>query len=337
LASWPDRTVERVSGAQPIVVTGVAGFIGRAVAMRLLDRGEAVIGIDSFNAYYDPALKEARVATLEAYPGFRLERLDIAESEALGALVRASGARRMVHLAAQAGVRYDNAAAYGRSNLVGHLAVLEACRGASGFEHLVYASSSSVYGERPIAKAFAEDDPLGPPASLYAATKQADELMSGTYAHLYGLPQSGLRFFTAYGPWGRPDMAYYAFTRAMLAGETIEVFGQGQLQRDFTYIDDIVDGVVGVLDRPPEAPRHCVLNIGAGHPERVSTLIQTLERLLGVEARTVMREKSAADVSATFADTTRIAALTGYAPKVSLEEGLARFVDWYRGLHAARR
>jgi UDP-glucuronate 4-epimerase len=323
-----------VSGAQPIIVTGVAGFIGRAVAMRLLERGEAVIGVDSFNDYYDPGLKEARVATLAGHSGFRLERLDIAEAESLAALVRGCGARRMAHLAAQAGVRYDNPAAYGRSNLTGHLAVLEACRSAVGFEHLVYASSSSVYGERSIAKAFAEDDLLGPPASLYAATKRADELMSQTYAHLYGLPQSGLRFFTVYGPWGRPDMAYYSFARAMLAGERIEVFGEGRLQRDFTYIDDIVDGVVGVLDRPPEDPRHRVLNIGAGHPEAVSTLIAVLERLLGVEARTVMKEKSAADVSATFADTSRLAALTGYAPKVRLEEGLARFVEWYRGYTA---
>ena len=325
-----------MSDRQPIVVTGVAGFIGRAVAVRLLDRGEAVTGVDNFNDYYDQGLKEARVDTLGGHAGFRLERIDIADAGSLAAVMQASGARRVVHLAAQAGVRYDNALAYGRSNLTGHLAVLEACRGVSGFEHLVYASSSSVYGERPIARAFSEDDPLQPPASLYAATKQADELMSQAYAHLYGLPQSGLRFFTAYGPWGRPDMAYYAFTRAMLAGEPIEVFGEGQLQRDFTYIDDIVDGVVGVLDRPPQAPPHRVLNIGAGRPERVATLVAVLERLLGVEARMVMREKSAADVSATFADTARIATLTGYKPKVTLEEGLARFVAWYRGFHGAK-
>ena len=312
----------------------MAGFIGRAVTERLLDRGEAVIGIDSFNAYYDPALKEARVATLASKPGFQLERFDIAEAESLAALVRDSGARRVVHLAAQAGVRYDNALAYGRSNLTGHLAVLEACRGASGFTHLVYGSSSSVYGERPIATAFSEDDVLRPPVSLYAATKQADELMSAAYAHLYGLPQTGLRFFTVYGPWGRPDMAYYGFTRAMLAGETIQVFGQGRLQRDFTYIDDIVDGVVAVLDRPPEAPRHRVLNIGAGRPVSVSTLIEILERLLGVKSRTVMAEKSAADVSATFADTAKLASLTRHASKVALEDGLARFVDWYRAYHA---
>jgi UDP-glucuronate 4-epimerase len=312
----------------------VAGFIGRAVAERLLDRGDQVIGLDSFNDYYDPALKEARVATLAAKPGFQLERFDIAEAESLAALVRASGARRLVHLAAQAGVRYDNAQAYGRSNLTGHLAVLEACRAVSGFEHLVYASSSSVYGERGVAKGFSEDDRLGAPVSLYAATKQADELMSAAYAHLHGLPQTGLRFFTVYGPWGRPDMAYYGFTRAMLAGQAIQVFGQGRLQRDFTYIDDIVDGVVAVLDRPPDAPRHRVLNIGAGRPQSVQALIETLERLLGVRARTVMAEKSAADVSATFADTTKIAALTGQAPKVALEDGLARFVDWYRGYHS---
>jgi UDP-glucuronate 4-epimerase len=322
-----------VSGAQPIVVTGVAGFIGRAVAERLLDRGEAVIGLDSFNNYYDPALKEARAATLTARPGFQLGRFDIAEAESLAGLLRESGARRVVHLAAQAGVRYDNALAYGRSNLTGHLAVLEACRGVSGFEHLVYASSSSVYGERGIARGFSEDDRLGAPVSLYAATKQADELMSAAYAHLRGLPQTGLRFFTVYGPWGRPDMAYYGFTRAMLAGETIQVFGEGRLQRDFTYIDDIVDGVVGVLDRPPDAPLHRVLNIGAGRPESVSTLIETLERLLGVKARTVMAEKSAADVSATFADTSKIAALTGYAPNVGIAEGLRRFVEWYRVFH----
>ncbi len=338
LAAWLDRTAGPVSGTQPIVVTGVAGFIGRAVAMHLLERGEAVVGVDNFNAYYDPGLKEARVATLSGHAGFQLRRLDIAEPDAFAAVLRESAARRVVHLAAQAGVRYDNAVAYGRSNLMGHLAVLEACRAAPGFAHLVYASSSSVYGERPIAKAFSEGDRLEPPASLYAATKQADELMSGTYAHLYGLPQSGLRFFTAYGPWGRPDMAYYAFTRAMLAGETIEVFADGQLQRDFTFIDDIVDGVVGVLDQPPDRPPpHRLLNIGAGRPERVATLIQTLERLLGVEARIVLREKSAADVSATFADTARIATLTGYKPKVGLEEGLARFVEWYRAYAAATR
>jgi UDP-glucuronate 4-epimerase len=324
-----------VSGAQPIIVTGVAGFIGRAVAMRLLERGEAVIGVDSFNDYYDPGLKEARVATLAGHSGFRLERLDIAEAESLAALVRGCGARRMAHLAAQAGVRYDNPAAYGRSNLTGHLAVLEACRSAVGFEHLVYASSSSVYGERSIAKAFAEDDLLGPPASLYAATKRADELMSQTYAHLYGLPQSGLRFFTVYGPWGRPDMAYYSFARAMLAGERIEVFGEGRLQRDFTYIDDIVDGVIGVLDRPPQPGQARVLNIGGGQPRGLETMIGLLEQALGVAARRQLKPMQPGDVRATFADVSKLTALTGYAPKVTLEEGLRRFVAWFRNYEPA--
>ncbi len=285
------------------------------------------------NSYYDPALKEARAAHLASLTGFTLARGDVADSAAFAALLKRSGARRVVHLAAQAGVRYDDASAYAHSNLTGHLAVLEACRAVRGLEHLVYASSSSVYGARPAGRAFSEDDPLEPPTSLYAATKMADEAMSAAYAHLYDLPQSGLRFFTAYGPWGRPDMAYYSFTRAILAGETIEVFDEGRLARDFTYIDDIVDGVVGVLDRPPDAPRHRVLNIGAGRPQTVTALIATLEGLLGVKAKLVNRPKPGADLPITFADVSRIAALTGYAPKVALEEGLARFVDWYRGRH----
>ncbi len=319
-----------MSGAEPIVVTGAAGFIGHAVAERLLDRGDSVIGVDSFNDYYDVALKEARAARLSSHAAFTLERLDIAEPEGFARLLRESGAVRVVHLAAQAGVRYDNAQAYARSNLVGHLAVLESCRAAPGFQRLVYASSSSVYGERNGSRPFAEADRLGPPSSLYAATKQADELMSEAYAHLYGLAQTGLRFFTVYGPWGRPDMAYFAFTRAMLAGEPIEVFGDGALTRDFTYIDDAVDGLLAVLDRPPDEPRHRVLNIGAGHPESVAVLIETLETLLGVKAKTAARPKPASDVSGTFADVSEIKALTGYAPKVGLAEGLSRFVAWYR-------
>jgi len=319
-----------VSGAEPIVVTGAAGFIGHAVAERLLDRGDSVIGVDSFNDYYDVGLKEARAARLRARAGFTLARLDIAEPEGFARLMRESGALRVAHLAAQAGVRYDNAQAYARSNLVGHLAVLEACRATTGFQHLVYASSSSVYGERSGRRPFAETDRLGPPSSLYAATKQADELMSEAYANLYGLPQTGLRFFTVYGPWGRPDMAYFAFTRAMLAGEAIEVFGDGELSRDFTYIDDVVDGLLAVLARPPDGPSHRVLNIGAGHPESVAVMIATLETLLGVAARTVAKPKPAADVSGTFADVSQLKALIGYAPTIGLAEGLRRFVAWYR-------
>jgi UDP-glucuronate 4-epimerase len=323
-----------VTADGPILVTGAAGFIGHAVSRRLLDRGETVIGVDCFNAYYDPALKEARAGTLEMRPGFRMVRLDIAEAEAFSDLLRDSGARRVIHLAAQAGVRYDNPFAYARSNLGGHLAVLEACRHAPAIDHLVYASSSSVYGDRPLGDAFREDDSLAAPVSLYAATKRSAELMSATYAGLYGLPQSGLRFFTVYGPWGRPDMAYFSFTRKILAGEPIEVFGDGHMARDFTYIDDIVDGVIGVLDRPPPRREHRLLNIGGGRPVGLLAMIELLERLLGTPARKIMRPMQPGDVTATFADVSKLQALTGYAPRVTLEEGLPRFVEWYRGFYS---
>lgn len=317
----------------PILVTGAAGFIGHAVSARLLDRGEAVIGVDSFNAYYDPALKEARAAALTSRPDFRMLRMDIAEAEAFAALVRSSGTRRVIHLAAQAGVRYDNPFAYERSNLAGHLSVLEACRHAPEITHLVYASSSSVYGDHALAHAFREDDPLAAPASLYAATKRSAELLSGVYASLHGLPQSGLRFFTAYGPWGRPDMAYFSFTQAILAGEAIEVFGDGQMARDFTFIDDIVDGVIGVLDRPPPRGEHRVLNIGGGRPVGLLGMIEILEQTLGVTAQKIMRPMQPGDVTATHADVAKLRALTGYAPSVTLEEGLPRFVSWYRSFY----
>jgi len=328
-----------VSEADPILVTGAAGFVGRAVAERLLARGERVVGVDNFNDYYDPALKRARAATLEARPGFTMHRLDIAEAEAFAGLVRDTGTRRIVHLAAQAGVRYsiDNPFAYERANLLGHLSVLEAARHTEGLRHLVYASSSSVYGERAIGEggdgAFSEADVADSPRSLYAATKRANELMSASYSSLYGLPQSGLRFFTVYGPWGRPDMAYFAFTRKILAGEPIEVFGEGKMARDFTFIDDIVDGVVGVLDHPPEAGGHRVFNIGGSHPEGLMTMIDLLEKALGVPARKIMRPMQAGDVTATYADVSRLAALTGYAPKVDLATGLGRFAAWYRGFY----
>jgi UDP-glucuronate 4-epimerase len=318
----------------PVIVTGAAGFIGMHVAERLLDRGESVVGVDAFNDYYDPALKHARAARLESRPGFRMVHLDIADAPALEALVRSEGATRMVHLAAQAGVRYsiDHPFAYERSNLAGHLSVLEACRRAPGFEHLVYASSSSVYGQRPLGgEAFQETDPVDQPVSLYAATKRACELMSTTYAGLYGFPQSGLRFFTVYGPWGRPDMAYFSFTRKILAGEPIEVFGEGRMARDFTYVDDIVDGVVGVLDRPPEAGGHRLFNIGDSRPVGLMDMISMLEVALGREARKIMRPMQPGDVRTTYADISRLEALTGYRPQVPLEQGLQAFVAWYRG------
>lgn len=319
-----------------VIVTGAAGFIGMHVAERLLARGETVVGVDVYTDYYEPALKAARTARLEARPGFRMVRMDIAQDSDFAALVRETGARRVVHLAAQAGVRYsiENPFAYERSNLAGHLSVLEACRHAPGFEHLVYASSSSVYGDRPGEGAgFREDDAAAEPVSLYAATKRAGELMSFAYAKLYGYPQTGLRFFTVYGPWGRPDMAYYSFTRKILAGETIEVFGEGRMARDFTYVDDIVDGIIGALDHPPEAGVNRILNIGDSRPVGLMDMISVLEKALGREAAKVFLPMQPGDVTETYADVSKLHALIGYAPKVKLEEGIPRFVDWYRGYY----
>ncbi|MBB4098347.1 NAD-dependent epimerase/dehydratase family protein [Sphingomonas kyeonggiensis] len=316
----------------PVLVTGAAGFIGHAVSERLLARGERVIGLDNFTDYYDVTLKEARVARLVDNFDFRLVRGDIASPELLAELVAGNGVRRIVHLAAQAGVRYsiENPFAYEHSNLKGHLAVLEAARQAGNVEHLVYASSSSVYGERPIGgTGFREDEPCTAPVSLYAATKRSCELMSQSYATLYGLRMSGLRFFTVYGPWGRPDMAYFGFAQKILLGQPIEVYGEGRMARDFTYIDDIVDGVVGVLDKPPADGEHRLLNIGDCDPVGLMEMIATLERALGRQAVKLMRPMQPGDVTATFADISAIRALTGYSPKVSLAQGIERFVDWY--------
>ena len=316
----------------PVLVTGAAGFIGMHTAERLLDRGETVIGVDNFNDYYDPRLKEARAARLEAREGFRMVRADIADHEQMLALVRDAGVERIVHLAAQAGVRYsiENPFAYERSNLAGHLSIMEAARH-TGVKHLVYASSSSVYGDRPLeGGGFHEDDPTVDPVSLYAATKRSCELLSQSYAKLYGFLQSGLRFFTVYGPWGRPDMAYYSFTRKIVRGEPIEVYGEGRMARDFTYIDDIVDGIVGVLDNPPTQGGHEVYNIGDSSPVGLMEMISTLENALGVEADKIMRPMQLGDVTATYADVSKLNALTGYKPKATLAEGLPRFVKWWR-------
>jgi UDP-glucuronate 4-epimerase len=317
----------------PILVTGAAGFIGHAVAHRLLARGERVIGVDIVNDYYDPALKEARLATFSGINSFAFERLDIADAAQMAALVCDHKIVRVVHLAAQAGVRYslENPFAYERSNLAGHLSVMEACRHAAGFEHLVYASSSSVYGDKPMGgEGFKEDEPANDPVSLYAATKRACEMMSQSYANLYGFPQTGLRFFTVYGPWGRPDMAYFSFTQKILKGEAIEVYGDGKMARDFTYIDDIVDGIIGALDNPPARGDHRVLNIGDSHPVGLMDMIKTLEKAIGHEAVKVMRPMQPGDVTATYADVSKLHALTGYKPKVMLAEGLEKFAAWYR-------
>jgi len=318
--------------SDPVIVTGAAGFIGMHTAERLLDRGETVIGIDNFNDYYDPALKEARAARLEAREGFRMVRADIADHEQIRALVADNGVKRIVHLAAQAGVRYsiDNPFAYERSNLAGHLSILEAARH-NGVTHLVYASSSSVYGERPLEGAgFREDDPAVTPVSLYAATKRSCELLSESYSKLYGLPQSGLRFFTVYGPWGRPDMAYFGFTESIMRGAPIEVYGEGRMARDFTYIDDIVDGIIGVLASPPTTSKHEVYNIGDSEPVDLMEMIALLEGELDVKAQKVFRPMQPGDVTATYADISKLNALIGYRPKVPIKAGLTSFVSWWR-------
>ncbi|WP_354039566.1 SDR family NAD(P)-dependent oxidoreductase [Brevundimonas sp. UYEF29] len=316
----------------PILVTGAAGFIGMHVAERLLDRGEQVIGVDVFNDYYDPRLKAARAARLEERDGFKMVRADIADHAQMRALVADAGVKQIVHLAAQAGVRYslENPFAYERSNLAGHLSMLEAARH-NDVTHLVYASSSSVYGDRPLeGSGFREDDPTVHPVSLYAATKRSCELMSQSYARLYRFPQSGLRFFTVYGPWGRPDMAYFSFTQKIVRGEPIEVYGEGRMARDFTYIDDIVDGVVAVLDRPPARGVHEVYNIGDSQPVGLTEMISTLETALGVSANKIMRPMQPGDVTATYADISKLNALCGYQPKVPLKIGLEKFVAWWR-------
>ena len=320
-----------------VLLTGVAGFIGYHVAERLLAAGASVIGVDNFNDYYDPALKEARVLRL-AGPAFSLHRADVSDREAMGAIVAGSpDITHVIHLAAQAGVRYSmvNPYAYVQANVMGHLVMLEAARRLPHLRHLVYASSSSVYGlgiEFPLRE---DASSVDQPTSVYAATKRADELLSHAYAHLYQLPQTGLRFFTVYGAWGRPDMAYYGFTRAIMAGEPITLFEGGSLKRDFTYIDDIVQGVVGVLDCPPTAAKPRILNIGNNHSEPVTRLVGLLEQSLGRSAITHIVPRPAADVVETWACVDQIANLTGYAPSTPLDIGIPRFVEWYKRYHAS--
>ncbi len=312
-----------------VLVTGVAGFIGAQVAAALLDRGDAVIGVDNLNAYYDPRLKTARLATITDRAGFRFHEADIADREAMGAIAAAHPEiDRILHLAAQAGVRHSlvDPYAYVTSNVMGHLVVLELARRMAKLRHLVYASSSSVYGGN-TKTPFAETDDVSRPVSLYAATKRADELMSETYRHLFGIPQTGLRFFTVYGPWGRPDMAVWRFSRAILRGDPIPLYDGGTLERDFTYVDDIVAGVLGCLDRPEGAGR--VYNIGNSRPERVSHLLALLERALGRRAVIETVPRPATEVLATYADTEALARLLGIVPSVTLEAGVQRWADWY--------
>lgn len=342
----------RIDG--PVLVTGAAGFIGAALCEALLDRGVEVTGFDNLSPYYDPALKRHRLDRLEGRAGFAFRRGDLADRAALGAAFEAAfpdpgRPAYVVNLAAQAGVRHsiDNPHAYGEANLVGFLNVLEACRG-RGVAHLVYASSSSVYGgNRKVP--FAEGDGVDHPVSLYAATKKANELMAHAYADLYALPATGLRFFTVYGPRGRPDMAYWKFAEAILAGRPIQIYNHGDMRRDFTYVDDIVEGVARLIPRPaapdpdfdPMAPNpatswapYRVFNIGNRRPERLMDMIGTLEALLGREAVKEFLPMQPGDVQATAADVDALEAAVGFRPDTPLREGLTKFVDWYRGWNA---
>ncbi len=322
-----------------VLVTGAAGFIGFHVSTALLKRGERVIGVDNLNDYYDVRLKEARLAELRRLPGFAFHRLELAERGALQALLeRHPDADRIIHLAAQAGVRYSltNPHAYIGSNIQGHLEVLEACRALPRLKHLVYASSSSVYGGN-TKLPFSVADRVDTPHSLYAATKKADELMSYCYSHLYRLPTTGLRFFTVYGPWGRPDMAAWLFTEAILAGKPIQVFNHGDMRRDFTFIDDIVAGVVACLDRPPadggSEPPHRLYNLGNHRSEELKRFIAVLEQALGRKAIVELAPMQPGDVPATYADIAETQRDLGFTPTTPIDEGLPRFAAWYRDHH----
>ncbi len=317
-----------------VLLTGAAGFIGRATAEALLKAGHQVVAVDNLNDYYAVSLKHARLATLREQPGLQFYPLDVADWPALDALFAEQRPDAVIHLAAQAGVRYSiqNPHAYAQSNLLGMTHILEACR-QHPVQHLVYASSSSVYGKN--AKApFAEDDRTDQPVSFYAASKKANEVMAASYSHLYQLPATGLRFFTVYGPWGRPDMAPWLFTEAILRGEPIKVFNHGRLQRDFTYIDDIVEGILRVLAQPPQGDcPHTLYNIGNHQPVELMTFISTIEQALGREAEKIYLPMQDGDVPITYADTQKLRDAVGFSPDTPLADGIRRFVDWYRAYH----
>jgi UDP-glucuronate 4-epimerase len=331
-----------------VLITGGAGFIGSSLAHRLLDRGDTVTAFDNLNDYYEVSLKEARLARLNKREGFNFKRLDLVDEAGLNALFADNQFNAVMNLAAQAGVRYsiDKPNVYVSSNLVGFGYLLECCR-QHEIKHLIFASSSSVYGAN-TRLPFSEDDPVDHPVSLYAASKKANELMAHTYAHLYAVPCTGLRFFTVYGPWGRPDMAFFKFTRLILAGESIPVFNKGILSRDFTYIDDIVEGVIRVIDRPATADENYnsdqptpatssapfrIYNIGNGSRIKLMDYIETLENCLGVKANYEMLPMQDGDVHATNADITRLKTEFGFEPKTDVKTGLQAFVDWYRAYY----
>lgn len=334
-----------------VLVTGSAGFIGAALSRRLLDRGDEVIGVDNLNDYYDPSLKHARLARLTPYPNFTDVRLDIADRASIGELFEREKPQRVVNLAAQAGVRYslENPHAYVETNLVGFTHILEGCRH-HGVDHLVYASSSSVYGANTNLP-FSVHDNVDHPVSLYAATKKANELMAHTYSHLYGLPTTGLRFFTVYGPWGRPDMALFLFTRNILAGKPIDVFNYGNHRRDFTYVDDIVEGVIRVLDRPAEAnpdwsgdrpdaatshAPYRLYNIGNNNTVELRRYIEVLEDCLGKKAERNLLPLQPGDVPDTFANVDDLVRDFDYRPSTPIEVGVQRFVEWYLDYYGVR-
>jgi UDP-glucuronate 4-epimerase len=332
-----------------VLVTGAAGFIGMHASLRLLERGDSVVGIDNLNDYYDPTLKEARLERLTANPSFTFTKADVADRHCMERIFSDHRPQRVVHLAAQAGVRYSltNPHAYIDSNLQGFVNILEGCRHTQ-VEHLVYASSSSVYGGN-TSLPFRESDSVDHPISLYAATKKANELMAHTYSHLFRLPTTGLRFFTVYGPWGRPDMALFLFTKAILEGRPIDVFNHGKMRRDFTYVDDIVEGILRVLDRPAEpdpafnpmqpdparsdAP-YRVFNIGNSSPVQLMTYIETLEENLGRKAVKNFLPLQQGDVPASDADTSQLKSATGFAPATPVKDGIRRFVEWYRSYYS---
>lgn len=333
---------------RPVLVTGSAGFIGFHVALKLLEAGRPVIGIDNLNAYYDPSLKEARLRLLAAFPSFRFFRIDLNDERATEGLFREHPFGVVVHLAAQAGVRYSlqNPRSYGRSNLTGFLNLLEGCRDC-GVKHLLFASSSSVYGANEKLP-FSVHDNVDHPISLYAATKKANELMAHTYAHLYGIPCTGLRFFTVYGPWGRPDMAIFLFVRAILAGEPIKVFNNGLMRRDFTYIDDIVDAMLRIIEAPPaREPRwnglspdpgasfapYRIYNIGNGKPVQVLEFIAAIEECLNMRAEKQFLPMQPGDVRDTWADIGELERDFDFRPRTSLRDGVLSFIEWYKAFY----
>ena len=322
-----------------IFVTGAAGFIGHHMCEALLARGDGVVGIDNLNDYYDVALKKARLARLKQHDGFKFVLADICDGDALKHAVGEAGdVRAVLHLAAQAGVRYSliNPSAYVETNIVGQLNILETCRRLPNLEHLVYASSSSVYGGGSTLP-FSESDAVNCPVSLYAACKKTDELMGHVYAHLYRIPMTGLRFFTVYGPWGRPDMAAYIFTRAIFSGQPIRIFNNGDMRRDFTYVDDVVRGVVAVLDAPPssagESAPHRIYNIGNNRSEPLLRYVELLEKAIGRRAEKEFEPMQPGDVKETYADIEAIRREHGFEPKISIDEGIPRFIAWYRDYH----